>query len=474
MEIYDDSIRPHALPCGHTICTNCVTSCLKDDQIKCPHCQRCHNASSAKDIPVNYEIESIISILRQTKLEISEGGTVSKEPKMMGYKEDTTEQVTEETVACSSDLLHSDSKCSENHVHTLKETKDDDISSCQLSSDDIHLGQVSSDSIPLDQLSSNNIPLGRRSSDDIPFGQLPSDNTSLGQLSNDDMPLGQVSNSLYQNSTLRHASDLVKPLSGNDILTSQLSRLEESSDVQKAKLKEKMLACTTSEMDFQSKPNELLDQDNHTNLKFACPECSMPIHSSDSKEVERHMREHFPAKKGENESVSNHEGVSKAVCNADHLNLGKPHDSNESSIDQFSGQPMLRKQHSETGDNEVSSPENVKEDILECPICGLTFQPGSIRMLEEHINSCSEQVCSVCSRAFERGNDKKFVEHVEEHFRDNGHGEDSLCGPSEHQGSLPCAENLLNIVKCPVCSMVFQTVSPKDFEKHVQEHFRDL
>ncbi|KAK7068290.1 hypothetical protein SK128_009338 [Halocaridina rubra] len=63
-ETYDGNLRPHSLPCGHTICSCCITNSIDDGILKCPHCQKSHTASSVDDFPVNYRMESIILILK--------------------------------------------------------------------------------------------------------------------------------------------------------------------------------------------------------------------------------------------------------------------------------------------------------------------------------------------------------------------------------------------------------------------------
>ncbi|XP_068227105.1 tax1-binding protein 1 homolog isoform X2 [Palaemon carinicauda] len=62
--------------------------------------------------------------------------------------------------------------------------------------------------------------------------------------------------------------------------------------------------------------------------------------------------------------------------------------------------------------NEMSS------SLFECPMCGMAFQQGALRLLEEHINSHLEHVCPICSMAFQRNESKKFEEHVHAHFAD--------------------------------------------------------
>lgn len=73
-----------------------------------------------------------------------------------------------------------------------------------------------------------------------------------------------------------------------------------------------------------------------------------------------------------------------------------------------------------TSDNDdtPSFPQCPSDNLFECPMCGLSFQPGAIRLLEEHINSHLEHVCPVCSMAFQRNNSKRFEEHVHAHFTD--------------------------------------------------------
>ncbi|CAL4075768.1 unnamed protein product, partial [Meganyctiphanes norvegica] len=57
--------------------------------------------------------------------------------------------------------------------------------------------------------------------------------------------------------------------------------------------------------------------------------------------------------------------------------------------------------------------------LIQCPMCSLSFQPGAMRLLEEHINSHLEHVCPICSQAFQRNNQAKFEEHVHGHFEES-------------------------------------------------------
>ncbi|XP_064083757.1 tax1-binding protein 1 homolog isoform X6 [Macrobrachium nipponense] len=85
-----------------------------------------------------------------------------------------------------------------------------------------------------------------------------------------------------------------------------------------------------------------------------------------------------------------------------------------------------------TSDNDDTPniPSEVSSNFFECPMCGLAFQQGALRLLEEHINTHLEYVCPVCSMAFQRNNSKKFEDHVHAHFGDEVSEDDNPLDPS--------------------------------------------
>lgn len=63
LEPYDDEKKkPRCLSCGHTLCTSCVTDCIRQGALLCPFCRLPHanNVSSATDVPVNFTVVNLL------------------------------------------------------------------------------------------------------------------------------------------------------------------------------------------------------------------------------------------------------------------------------------------------------------------------------------------------------------------------------------------------------------------------------
>ncbi|XP_042242667.1 tax1-binding protein 1 homolog isoform X2 [Homarus americanus] len=128
-------------------------------------------------------------------------------------------------------------------------------------------------------------------------------------------------------------------------------------------------------------------------------------------------------------------------------------------MSQFSSQPMPGSQGHESDDDDfhstsdnddaviLNTPQEQQSTLYDCPLCNLSFQPGAITLLEEHINSHLEHVCPVCSMAFQRNNQKRFEEHVHAHFADEEGSDDQnpLDDPSGPWGPQFRAARLLEI-----------------------------
>ncbi|KAK8746215.1 hypothetical protein OTU49_017305 [Cherax quadricarinatus] len=66
---FDEGQRPRCLPCGHTICSQCIDNAIKKDKLTCPSCQANHKATNVTDFPINYGMEALIN--KQKSIEMS-------------------------------------------------------------------------------------------------------------------------------------------------------------------------------------------------------------------------------------------------------------------------------------------------------------------------------------------------------------------------------------------------------------------
>ncbi|KAG0711108.1 Peptidyl-prolyl cis-trans isomerase [Chionoecetes opilio] len=59
--------RPRTFPCGHTFCSSCITSMLRDrgSHLTCPTCRVLHSAHDATHFPINYGMEALIQQMKQ-------------------------------------------------------------------------------------------------------------------------------------------------------------------------------------------------------------------------------------------------------------------------------------------------------------------------------------------------------------------------------------------------------------------------
>lgn len=59
-EVYLSGVRdPLVLPCGHTLCRDCVASVLSvcsDKPFTCPICRKCHTFLSLYKLPTNFSL----------------------------------------------------------------------------------------------------------------------------------------------------------------------------------------------------------------------------------------------------------------------------------------------------------------------------------------------------------------------------------------------------------------------------------
>nr|XP_045596452.1 tripartite motif containing 13-like [Procambarus clarkii] len=68
---YGEAVRrPRSLPCGHTICSECIDNTIKDDKLTCPTCRMQHSATSATVFPINFCVENLVGKLNETNMEL--------------------------------------------------------------------------------------------------------------------------------------------------------------------------------------------------------------------------------------------------------------------------------------------------------------------------------------------------------------------------------------------------------------------
>lgn len=59
--VYDkDRRRPRVLPCGHSLCSCCITNMIICCSITCPSCRAQHEITNTEHVPINYDLEKLI------------------------------------------------------------------------------------------------------------------------------------------------------------------------------------------------------------------------------------------------------------------------------------------------------------------------------------------------------------------------------------------------------------------------------
>lgn len=67
-DAFDDTEhRPHSLPCGHTLCTQCLKKLIKQKQVTCPECRICNKVPKGGMFPVTFAMEDLIRRLRDVE-----------------------------------------------------------------------------------------------------------------------------------------------------------------------------------------------------------------------------------------------------------------------------------------------------------------------------------------------------------------------------------------------------------------------
>ena len=56
LENFSTEFKPMILPCGHTICYDCVVMSLKKEDIECPTCRTVHRGVKLETLVVNYAV----------------------------------------------------------------------------------------------------------------------------------------------------------------------------------------------------------------------------------------------------------------------------------------------------------------------------------------------------------------------------------------------------------------------------------
>ena len=68
LTVFDDTMRPRTLPCGHSFCTCCIDALKEQGQVTCPTCRLSHAVPEAGQFPVSYAIEAFVKRLRDAAL----------------------------------------------------------------------------------------------------------------------------------------------------------------------------------------------------------------------------------------------------------------------------------------------------------------------------------------------------------------------------------------------------------------------
>ncbi|XP_050739177.1 tripartite motif-containing protein 65-like [Eriocheir sinensis] len=64
---YDGTVqRPRTLPCGHTVCTLCIEELKVQGRVACPECRVRHAVPEGVQFPVNYSVEALIGMMRDS------------------------------------------------------------------------------------------------------------------------------------------------------------------------------------------------------------------------------------------------------------------------------------------------------------------------------------------------------------------------------------------------------------------------
>nr|XP_045610748.1 uncharacterized protein LOC123765930 [Procambarus clarkii] len=70
---YDENqLRPRTLPCGHTVCSQCIDNAIKNGQLTCPSCRAEHAATASTQFPISYAVEAFVRKLKNIQLTTEE------------------------------------------------------------------------------------------------------------------------------------------------------------------------------------------------------------------------------------------------------------------------------------------------------------------------------------------------------------------------------------------------------------------
>lgn len=114
LESYDLNHRPRTLPCGHPLCSPCITQIIKDEEITCPTCRQKHQATDAAQFNINFGMEELLINFRAAQFSPTASGVLSTEGSVRGISKKLQEVLV-------------DQKDNMSHVNILCQEREDQL-----------------------------------------------------------------------------------------------------------------------------------------------------------------------------------------------------------------------------------------------------------------------------------------------------------------------------------------------------------